>query len=55
MGLRSRGLQPRAWGEATAQGGWYGAVTAQGATGLRKTSGKSYGKLGLRNAGAKEC
>ena len=38
---------------ATARGGkGYGALMAQGATGLRKTSGKSYGKLGLRNAGA---
>ena len=34
--------------------GGYGAVMAQGAAGLQKTSGKSYGKLGLRNAGAKE-
>ena len=40
---------------ATAWGGGYGAATAQGATGLQKTSGKSYGKLGLRNTGAKEC
>ena len=62
----ARDLAARAW-EARAQGttawgggygpgvrGGYRAAKAQGATGLRKTSGKSYGKLGLRNAGAKE-
>ena len=43
--------------EVTAQGAtaWGdGAVTAQGARGLRKTSRKSYGKLGLRNARIKK-
>ena len=52
-----------AWGGALAQGGYdlrgcglggYGAAMAQGATGLRKTSRKSYGKLGLRNARIKK-
>ena len=37
---------------ATARGGrGYGALMAQGATGLRKTSGKSYGKLVMERWG----